>query len=212
MKTIVTYETHHGSAKKAAQIIADKLDCLCVDIDTPFQAEDPEAFDRLILVISFRGPYTAQLTKLYLSRMGDKLAGKELIVVGVGLFSDQEFPVVAKALQEMVPVATFDSYFIKGQLRVATLTPEEQALLSQFSKLTGIEITDMGQFDEERAHATADDILHLVPTRLENAPAAAEKQRKWMCQICGYIYYGEEPPENCPVCSIGKEMFKEVTE
>jgi len=212
MKSIVTYETHHGSAKRAAQIIATKLDCLCVDVDTPFQAENPEDFDRLILVISFRGPYTAQLTKLFLSRMGDKLAGKQLVIVGVGLFSDQEFPIVAESLRSMCPVATFDSYFIKGQLRVATLTPEEQALLGQFSKLTGMEITDMGEFDEAKAQAAAEEIAVLVPTVIEGAPAAAEKQRKWQCQICGYIFYGEEPPEKCPTCGVGKEMFVEITD
>ena len=32
----------------------------------------------------------------------------------------------------------------------------------------------------------------------------------WICTICGYVYYGEELPEDykCPVCGVGKEMFK----
>lgn len=32
----------------------------------------------------------------------------------------------------------------------------------------------------------------------------------WICTICGYIYYGEEIPEDykCPTCGVGKEMFK----
>lgn len=32
----------------------------------------------------------------------------------------------------------------------------------------------------------------------------------WLCSICGYIYYGEELPEDfrCPVCKVGKEYFK----
>ena len=31
----------------------------------------------------------------------------------------------------------------------------------------------------------------------------------WFCSICGYVYYGEELPENfkCPVCGVGKELF-----
>ena len=40
MKSIVCYETQHGSAKRLATAIADKLGCLCVNVDTPFQAED----------------------------------------------------------------------------------------------------------------------------------------------------------------------------
>lgn len=72
-----------------------------MNVDTPFQAEDETAYDTLILVFGFRGPYTAQLTKLFMQKM-------------------------------------------KGQLRVATLTPEEQALLGKFSELTGMKIVDMG--------------------------------------------------------------------
>ena len=79
---IVTYETFHGSAQKVAQCIADKLDCLCINVNTPFQAEDLRAIDHVILVFNFRGPYTAQLTKLYLSRVKDQLKNKNVILVG----------------------------------------------------------------------------------------------------------------------------------
>lgn len=32
----------------------------------------------------------------------------------------------------------------------------------------------------------------------------------WICTLCGYIYYGEELPEDfkCPLCGAGKELFK----
>ena len=32
----------------------------------------------------------------------------------------------------------------------------------------------------------------------------------WVCMACGYVYYGDELPEDfvCPVCGLGKEMFK----
>lgn len=32
----------------------------------------------------------------------------------------------------------------------------------------------------------------------------------WICTTCGYIYYGEEIPEDfkCPICGVGKEKFK----
>lgn len=32
----------------------------------------------------------------------------------------------------------------------------------------------------------------------------------WVCMACGYVYYGEELPEDfvCPVCRLGREMFK----
>lgn len=36
--------------------------------------------------------------------------------------------------------------------------------------------------------------------------------KKWECTVCGYIHTGEEPPEQCPLCSAPREMFQEVIE
>lgn len=32
----------------------------------------------------------------------------------------------------------------------------------------------------------------------------------WICTVCGYVYYGEELPDDfkCPICGVGKELFK----
>lgn len=32
----------------------------------------------------------------------------------------------------------------------------------------------------------------------------------WVCIVCGYVYYGEELPDDfkCPICQVGKELFK----
>ena len=29
----------------------------------------------------------------------------------------------------------------------------------------------------------------------------------WKCEVCGYVHRGSEPPERCPVCGVGREMF-----
>ena len=43
----------------------------------------------------------------------------------------------------------------------------------------------------------------LLKVTTENGKTA------WVCSICGYVYYGEELPEDfkCPVCGVGKELF-----
>jgi nitrite reductase (NADH) large subunit len=33
-------------------------------------------------------------------------------------------------------------------------------------------------------------------------------QKAWICPICGYIHYGSEPPDECPVCGAMKELFE----
>ncbi len=30
---------------------------------------------------------------------------------------------------------------------------------------------------------------------------------KWVCSVCGYVYEGEEPPKQCPVCKAPAEKF-----
>ena len=209
MRNIVTYETQHGSAKRLAKTIAEKLDCLYINVDTPFQAEDESVYDNLILVFGFRGPYTAQLTKLFLEKMKGKLNYKNVIVVGEGLFSEKEFPSVAATIKDLANPHSFNSFFMKGQLRVDTLTPEEQALLGKFSELTGMKITDMGEFSQEDADKIAQNILDLTNT-FEVVEDPSANATKWICTVCGYVHTGEEPPEKCPVCQQPKEVFKKM--
>ena len=208
---IVTYETFHGSAKKIAQVIAGRLGCKCINIDTPFEAEDLSKTDTLILVFNFRGPYTAQLTKLYLSRVKEQVRKKNVILVGEGLFSQKEFPIVAGEIHEQFPSKTFHTFFVTGQLRVDTLFPEERALLDKFSQLTGMEIKDMGALDIAGAEAIAVEIAQLLTTEefqpAEEAPAE-ESKTAWVCEVCGYIHHGDTPPEKCPLCGDPADRFR----
>ena len=36
--------------------------------------------------------------------------------------------------------------------------------------------------------------------------------KRWECTVCGYIHEGDEPPDECPVCSADKSMFVEIIE
>lgn len=54
-----------------------------------------------------------------------------------------------------------------------------------------------------------------APTYLpeeEVVTAEQSKKKKYVCQVCGYIYEGEEMPDDykCPICGQGKDKFKEV--
>lgn len=43
---------------------------------------------------------------------------------------------------------------------------------------------------------------------MRNSPQKEErKMAKWVCQVCGYVYEGDEAPEKCPVCKAPKEKF-----
>lgn len=214
--TIVTYETFHGSAKKIALTISKKLNCKCINIDTPFEAEDLKEINNLILVFNFRGPYTAQLTKLYLNRVKKQLKNKNVILVGEGLFSEKEFPVVAEEIYKNNPSKTFNKFFVNGQLRIDTLFEEEKVLLNKFSELTGMEIKDMGELDLNKAVEIAEEIKLLINSDefreiKEITESTSDKSgTKWICPLCGYIHYGDEPIDVCPLCGApGNTFIKE---
>ena len=33
--------------------------------------------------------------------------------------------------------------------------------------------------------------------------------KTWVCTVCGYVYEGENPPAECPICKAGPDKFKE---
>lgn len=35
-------------------------------------------------------------------------------------------------------------------------------------------------------------------------------KKAWKCDVCGAVFFGDEPPEKCPVCGVGAEHFAEV--
>jgi rubrerythrin len=36
------------------------------------------------------------------------------------------------------------------------------------------------------------------------------EEKKYQCKVCGYIHSGDNPPEKCPLCGVGPELFEEV--
>jgi len=36
--------------------------------------------------------------------------------------------------------------------------------------------------------------------------------KAWICPVCGYIHYGPEPPDECPVCGTEKGLFEPYNE
>ncbi len=44
----------------------------------------------------------------------------------------------------------------------------------------------------------------------ETKEISAMATTKWVCKVCGYIYEGEQPPAECPVCHAPASQFKQV--
>jgi acyl-CoA dehydrogenase len=54
--------------------------------------------------------------------------------------------------------------------------------------------------------------LDELPIHREIDPVELEGEEgktAWRCRVCGYVHYGDEPPEECPYCFFPKSAFKE---
>jgi len=36
----------------------------------------------------------------------------------------------------------------------------------------------------------------------------SENNEEWICEVCGHVHHGKQPPKSCPLCKVGQEHFK----
>ena len=70
------------------------------------------------------------------------------------------------------------------------------------------EVTEAAVLSEEPSVTYAYYFAHIKPKKAK----PAESKPGWVCKICGYVYEGEELPENyeCPICKHGPEDFERI--
>ena len=54
--------------------------------------------------------------------------------------------------------------------------------------------------------------LELFKIRTIHKITRSIMTKKFVCLVCGYVHEGENAPEECPLCFVGPEDFKEITE
>ena len=98
--------------------------------------------------------------------------------------------------------------------------PLMKELLDQMKGMTqvGDIVTFMsspGVYVEKELEQLADEIAASVLSDEEPEPVEEPAAgTKWKCGVCGYVYEGEEMPEDykCPICGVGPSMFEKVAE
>ena len=68
--------------------------------------------------------------------------------------------------------------------------------------------------DSDALTALADAVTASVQNEESAEPEETEEAagKKWVCKVCGYVYEGDELPEDyvCPVCGAGPDLFEEA--
>ena len=65
-------------------------------------------------------------------------------------------------------------------------------------------------FEPVYAGSASEQETNGVEVPRENEKEKAVMATKWVCKVCGYIYEGEQPPAECPVCHAPASQFKKV--
>ena len=55
-------------------------------------------------------------------------------------------------------------------------------------------------------------IHRYVPGMFPKSKQGGSSMKKYVCTVCGYVYEGDELPEDyeCPLCGVGPDQFEEA--
>ena len=50
----------------------------------------------------------------------------------------------------------------------------------------------------------------LIAQYRQEGEAFLADTQVWVCSVCGFVYTGDEPPKNCPVCKVPDWKFEKI--
>ena len=78
----------------------------------------------------------------------------------------------------------------------------EEILHTKYTDRSGSLGEPVAKYQKPREKAAASDY--------EEVTKPGDKVRKWKCRVCGYVFEGEEPPAECPLCHMDSSHFDEI--
>ncbi len=190
---VIAYTSIYGNTKKAVMQLAEKLEengCKVVvnDLarcDWAEAVEDAFRYSKLVLATT---TYNADIFP-FMRQFIDHLTERN--------YSDRTVAFIENGT--WAPVAT---KIMKGML--------EKSKNLTFAENT---VKIMSALNEESTAQLMALAEELSAGKAEEAVAEPEgEKRRFECSVCGYIYEGEELPEDfvCPICQLGTEVFEEI--
>ena len=76
------------------------------------------------------------------------------------------------------------------------------------AKLQGEKTAERSFFyaiEAEKIHS----VMYNDAKKLADEKKDMPKSKVWVCPVCGHTHIGEEAPEKCPVCLVGKDKYVE---
>nr|MDO8112693.1 acyl-CoA dehydrogenase family protein [Candidatus Sigynarchaeota archaeon] len=131
---------------------------------------------------------TASLTKFYATEAAFEVVNQALqLFAGYGY---TKFYPIEKILRDLRVLTIYE-----GTSEVQRIVVSRYALNEYKPVMPAL---------EDLPSLTGDDLEKVTMNGLD------PKQTVWRCRICGALFYGPEPPEECPYCRFPKSAFKKV--
>lgn len=196
---MVVYGSVYGGTENAASVVASRLseggarNVSVYDVSKTHVSElIAEAFRCSHIVfasITYNMGIFTPMKNFLLDLQAHNLQNRRFALVENGSWS----PVSGSQMAEILTAMTGMTQ-IGETVTIRSTTDEES-----FGKLTALADAILADLNGASAEAS------------NEAPAEAAGTT-WKCTVCGYIYEGDEVPEDykCPVCGVGKDKFEKV--
>ena len=130
---------------------------------------------------------SASISKMYATESATQVANEALQIFG-GYGYTRFYP-IEKLLRDMRVYPIYE-----GTSEIQRMIVAGHVLTNYESVMPALE--DLPMHREE----------HPDELGIEGRP----ETNAWRCRLCGYVHYGEEPPEQCPYCFFPDSAFKQV--
>ena len=190
---VIAYTSIYGNTKKAVMMLAEKLQakgCKVVvnDLarcDWAEAVEDAFRYSKLVLATTTYNADIFPFMRQFIEHLTERgYQNRTVAFMENGSWA----PVATKIMKGMLEKSK-DLVMAENTVKIMSALSEEST--AQLDALA--EELSTGNVTEE-------------------APEAEGAKRRFECSVCGYIYEGDELPEDfiCPICQLGTEVFDEI--
>ena len=187
---MVAYTSIYGNTKQAAEMVAEKLiakgeTVQLADLarcDVYKAVSDAFRYDRLVLATTTYNMDIFPAMKQYIDHLTARNFGGRTVAF---IENGSWAPVAAKVMKGMLEKCK-DITFAQNSVKILSAVDEEN--IAQIDALVN-ELSGGTAEQEEKA-----------------------QPKRFVCDVCGYVYEGDEIPDDyeCPLCGVGKENFSEM--
>ena len=192
---VIAYTSIYGNTKRAVELLAQKLrqaGCTVVVHDLArcdqFAAvADAFRYDRLVLATTTYNGGIFPFMQTFIHHLTERgYTNRTVAMIENGSWAPAAIRVMRGLLEKC---------------KNLTYTEHNVTILSALNDKSTAQL-----------EAMAAELSHTAAPAAEAEPAQPQPRRKFACQICGYIYEGDDlPPDfTCPLCGRGTADFKEV--